>query len=129
MTPLKPYLINTLYSWISDNNMTPHVLIDTSVPDTIVPEQFIQHDKIILNIKHTAIANLDVNNDTLSFNTRFSGIDTFISVPMNSIMSIYAKENGQGMMFDTNKPNNDNPDNPTTPDTPPKKKSKLQIIR
>ena len=99
MTPNRPYLLRALYEWISENRMTPHILVDAAVEGVDVPEQAVQKGKVILNIDHAAVHDLDMANEWLSFNARFSGRRYEVKVPLEAVLAIYAKENGQGMMF------------------------------
>ncbi len=101
MTPNKPYLIKAIYEWIIDNQFSPYVLVDTTLPNVQVPEEYIQEDKIVLNLSPQAIAGLVMNTEILQFATRFSGKEHYIFIPMGAILAIYAKENGQGMGFET----------------------------
>ena len=39
LTPTRPYLARAIYEWICDNNLTPHLLVDATQPNTMVPEQ------------------------------------------------------------------------------------------
>ncbi|MFQ3334143.1 MAG: stringent starvation protein B [Woeseiaceae bacterium] len=97
----RPYLIKAMIEWINDNNFTPHILVDTLVKDVMVPEDFIQDDKIILNISHSASSNLNINLQSISFDGRFNGNSTRIFVPSLAILSVYAKETGEGMVFNS----------------------------
>lgn len=99
MTSSRPYLIRAMYQWIADNGMTPHLLIDATQDDVVVPEEHIQNGKIILNIAPMAISSLVLGDDDISFSARFSGKSMGIYVPVGAVLAIYAKENGQGMMF------------------------------
>ncbi len=99
MTSNRPYLLRALYSWISDNRMTPHVLVDAEVSGVQVPDQAIQKGKVILNIDQAAVHELDLGNEWLTFSARFSGKRHAVTVPVEAILAIYSKENGQGMMF------------------------------
>jgi len=99
MTSNRPYLLRALYQWITDNNMTPHILVDAGVDGVDVPEHAIQKGKVILNIDQAAVRDLDLGNEWLTFNARFAGRPHNVSVPVESVLAIYAKENGQGMMF------------------------------
>ena len=47
MTSLKPYLIRSIYEWIIDNELTPHLLVDAENPDAVLPEDFIENGKIV----------------------------------------------------------------------------------
>jgi stringent starvation protein B len=99
MTSNRPYLLRALYEWISDNNMTPHVLVDAAIDGVDVPNQAIQKGKVILNIDQAAVHNLEMGNEWLTFDARFSGRQHAVSVPVEAVLAIYSKENGQGMMF------------------------------
>ena len=100
MTPNQPYMIRALYDWIIDNDMTPYVLVNAENEFTQVPRQYVDNGKIVLNLIPNAISNLELGNDHISFNARFSGKDTNVVFPVSSVLAIYAKENGQGMVFD-----------------------------
>ena len=99
MNSNRPYLIRALNEWIVDNEMTPHLLIDAEYPGTSVPQEFIQDGKIVLNISPTAVTNLFIDNEKVSFSARFAGISSNIYLPIGSVTAIYAKENGHGMIF------------------------------
>ena len=95
----RPYLIKAMIEWINDNNFTPYILVDASVKDVEVPENFIKNDQIILNISYSASNNLNINLKSISFDGRFNGNSTRIFVPSEAILSVYAKETGEGMVF------------------------------
>jgi stringent starvation protein B len=99
MTPNRPYLVRALYEWILDNAMTPHLLVDASQPGAVVPPQFVQDGKIVLNISPSAVRGLVLGNEHVSFNARFGGVAMDISVPVEAVLGIYARENGRGMLF------------------------------
>jgi stringent starvation protein B len=100
MTPLKPYLIRSIYEWIIDNNLTPHLLVDAENRHAILPQQLVEDGKILLNIRPEAIQGLSLGNEEIQFNARFSGKPMHIVLPIAAVMAIYAKENGKGMIFD-----------------------------
>ena len=120
MTPNRPYLLRALYDWIGDNDMTPHILVDAGVAGVEVPDQAVQKGKVILNIDQAAVRDLVLGNEWLSFSARFSGRSFNVSVPVDSVLAIYSKENGQGMMFaqDDGSDSPDGPDGGPGPDTP-----------
>ena len=99
MTSSRPYLIRALYQWIVDNGVTPYILVDALVEGVDVPAQYIQDNKIVLNIAPTAVHGLTLGDDVITFNARFSGKSTNLFVPVEAVLAIYARENGQGMMF------------------------------
>ena len=110
MTSSRPYLIRALYQWIVDNGVTPYILVDAACAGVEVPPQYIQDNKIVLNIAPMAVRSLTLGDDEITFNARFSGQPTDIYVPTESVLAIYARENGQGMMF------TDEPQSPEPPD-------------
>lgn len=99
MTSSRPYLIRAMYQWIVDNGMTPHLLAKASVDGCKVPVRYIQESKIVLNIAPMAVGGLLLGDDAISFGARFNGVSESIHVPINAVEAIYARENGQGMMF------------------------------
>jgi len=128
MTSNRPYLLRALYEWISDNNMTPHILVDAGFDGVDVPEQAVQKGKVILNIDNAAVHELELGNELLTFTARFSGRKHDVSVPLEAVLAIYSKENGQGMMF----AQDDEPLTPTDPDDGPEKpprRSHLTIVK
>lgn len=126
MTSSRPYLLRALYEWIVDNDLTPYILVDAFIEGVDVPEQFIQDGKIILNVAPHAVEHMELGNTELSFAARFSGAPVSISVPVVAVMAIYAKENGQGMVF-----NDDDPQQPVPPDDPsePPKRPALKVVK
>ena len=101
----RPYLVRAMYEWCSDNGFTPYIAayVDGSVQ---VPREFVKDNEIVLNVGMDATSDLHLGNDYVTFKARFSGIAREIMVPMERVMAIYARENGQGMTF------------PVSPNTP-----------
>lgn len=99
MTSSKPYILRALHEWLSDNGLTPHVLVDATVEEVNVPESAISENRVILNVDWQAVRELQLDNEFVSFSARFSGVPHMVYLPMSSILAIYARENGQGMMF------------------------------
>jgi len=94
----RPYLIRALYEWCTDNGFTPYVAV--SVDETVVvPREFVKNGEIVLNISFDATSSLRLGNEAIEFNARFSGTAREIMVPINRVMAVYARENGQGMAF------------------------------
>ncbi len=110
MTPNRPYLLRALHQWIVDNGMTPHLLIDAQADAVDVPAQVIQNGKIILNVSPNAVQGLDLGNEWILMDARFSGKTHQLSIPVSAVIAVYARENGQGMMFA------DEVDGPETPE-------------
>lgn len=99
MTSNRPYLLRAIYDWVSDNNLTPYVLVDASVSGVRVPPQAVRNGQVVLNIDMQAVANLDLGDEWISFKARFSGVSQSVMFPVAAVQAIYAQENGQGMMF------------------------------
>ena len=94
----RPYLIRAMYEWCTDHSFTPYVAVkvDGSVQ---VPREFVQGGEIVLNISFDATSALQLGNEFIEFKARGGGKPRDIMVPINRVMAIYARENGQGMSF------------------------------
>ena len=125
MTTNRPYLLRALYEWITDNGLTPHVLVDAGIDGVDVPDHVIQKGKVVLNIAAGATEHLLLDNETISFKARFSGKPYQIYVPMNAVVAIYARENGQGMMFAPD----DSPPPPVDGLDDPPPRSHLKVVK
>lgn len=99
MTSTKPYLIRALYEWCVDQGFTPHIQVLVGA-GARVPKDFVRDGQIVFNIGMDATHQLDMSNDEITFQARFNGAAFPVRVPMGSVMSIYARENGQGMAFE-----------------------------
>lgn len=99
MDSSKPYIIRALHEWISDNNYTPLLLVSSIHKDVQIPSGIDEDGKVVLNISYGATQNLEMVNEGVMFDARFSGVSQNLYVPTDSILAIYARENGQGMMF------------------------------
>lgn len=96
----RPYLLRAMYDWLIDNDLTPFIMIDTEEPGVDVPEDCIDDSHIVLNVASRAIRDLDIGLNQVTFKARFGGKPYTIVLPIQSIMAIYASENGRGMVFD-----------------------------
>lgn len=97
MTSHRPYLLRALHEWISDNGMTPHLLVDATQPGVRVPAHTVKEGKVVLNIAARAVAHLQMDNDAVAFTARFGGVSHAVIVPVSAVLAIYARETGQGM--------------------------------
>ena len=121
MTPLKPYLIRALYQWINDNELTPYVLVDATAKNALLPMDYVENGKIVLNIRPKSIDNLTMGNEFIEFSASFSGTPMEILFPVNAVMGIFAKENNEGMFFDRQDGDNTPP--------PENRKANLRVIK
>lgn len=100
LSPRRPYLLRAFYEWLLDNDLTPHLVVDISLPDVQVPLEYARDGQIVLNIAPRAVGNLQLTNDAVSFSARFGGVPRQVYVPMAAVLAIYARENGAGTMFE-----------------------------
>jgi stringent starvation protein B len=94
----RPYLIRALHDWCTDNGFTPYIAVhvDGSVQ---VPKEYVKNNEIVLNVGFEATSGLKLGNDAIEFKARFGGVARDIMVPVDHVVAIYARENGQGMAF------------------------------
>jgi stringent starvation protein B len=97
-TSTRPYLIRALHDWCTDNGFTPYiaVFVDRSVQ---VPMEYVKNNEIVLNVGFEATSGLKLGNELIEFKARFGGTAREIIVPVDHVVAIYARENGQGMAF------------------------------
>lgn len=88
-----------MHEWITDNQQTPHVVVDALLEGVEVPRQFVQNGKIILNVSYSATNGLTLGNDLVRFHARFGPSTHDVMVPVQAVLGIYARETGQGMIF------------------------------
>lgn len=130
MTSSRPYMLRALYEWIVDNKTTPYILVDAYCNGVSVPQQHVDKDgRVVLNISPTAISGLVMDNESLSFSARFGGVPTDIYVPSAGILGVYAKENGQGMMFEPEENPQPEPDPPQPLKSKKPERPSLRVIK
>ena len=137
MNSSRPYLVRALYEWIVDNDCTPHMLVNSDYPKVQVPQGFASDGQIVLNVSPTAVRQLHMDNEAVSFEGRFGGVPHTLYVPIAAIMGVYARENGQGMVFDLEEslevndevePDDDGPPPGTEPPRPTGRPS-LKVVK
>ncbi len=117
MTFRRPYIVRALYEWILDNDCTPYILVNALADHVEVPQQFVKNGQIVLNVSPVAVVDLLLTNEAVQFNGRFGGMPMDIFVPMAAVMGVYAKESGEGMMFDMDEEPRPDPSSPSGPGT------------
>lgn len=100
MSDNRPYLVRALHEWISDNGCTPYMVVQADVPGVQVPEGFVQDGRITLNVANRSVQSLNLGNEEVIFSATFGGQLEHIRVPCQAIAALFAKENGQGMVFE-----------------------------
>lgn len=135
MTSTRPYLIRAMYDWIVDNRCTPHLLVDAAFEGVQVPRQYVENGVIVLNMAPSAVRDLELGNELVSFSARFAGTPHDIRVPTGAVQAIYARENGQGIFLgetDVATPGPAASETTAKPDEPPTKGGKpphLTIVK
>lgn len=114
--PRRPYLLRAMHEWISDSGYTPHVIVDALHEGVEVPQAYVKEGKIVLNLSTSATQRLQLKNDGVQFDARFSGIVHHVKVPIQAILGIYARETGEGMVFSESDPEGPSP--PSDPSDP-----------
>lgn len=139
----RPYLIRALYDWVLDNDLTPHLLVAADAPGVAVPRQFVTEDgKITVNISPGAVRGLALDNELIRFSARFSGQNYNVSLPPGAVLALYARENGEGMLFGEVEASPTPPDDDSSGDGPEtdgdtgsdnaaqkKKRSHLKVVK
>ena len=100
MNSSRPYLINALIDWIADNDCTPFVVVAADVDGVEVPADYVQDNRIVLNISPRAVRNFDMADGAMTFHSRFGGQPFRVVAPLAAVVAVYARETGQGMAFE-----------------------------
>lgn len=95
----KPYLLRAIWEWCCDNGLTPYIAVQVD-GRTRVPREFVRDGQIVLNVGPDATNKLQMGNELIEFQARFGGVARELSVPVERVSAIYARENGAGMAFD-----------------------------
>ena len=119
----RPYLVRAMHEWMTDTGKTPHLLIDVTVSGVQVPAEHIQDGKIVLNCSYSATKGLILGNEEIEFEARFGGRPHQIRAPIESILGIYARDSGEGILFTEqeagdDQPTTSDPDNDDDPEPP-----------
>jgi stringent starvation protein B len=126
----KPYLIRAIHEWCSDSNFTPYLSVKVDA-NTRVPTEYVKNGEIVLNLSYDATHRLTIGNDSIQFSARFNGVSRECSVPVDAVLGIFARENGQGLFFPV-EPAQTEP-TPTEPSSeapaPSPNRPKLQIVK
>ena len=125
-TSTRPYLVRALHDWCTDNGFTPYVavFVDAGVR---VPMEYVKNNEIVLNVGFEATSGLKLGNEFIEFKARFGGSSREINVPMDHVIAIYARENGQGMAFPAPSANGDASAAPSEPARPSRGTPRLSL--
>jgi stringent starvation protein B len=133
----KPYFIRAIYEWCSDCGFTPYLSVRVD-ERTRVPTEYVKNGEIVLNVSLNATRNLTINNDLVQFSARFSGVSREVTIPVDRVQGIFARENGQGAFFTVETPA-ETPESPVAdqapvgdaepPKPPPAGRAKLKLVK
>lgn len=133
MTSTRPYFVRAIFEWLEDNQHTPYLLVDATMEQATVPQQYVKDGRIVLNISSSAIRNLHIDNNGVAFSARFNGVPMEIYVPIQAVLGIYSRENGKGMFFEQSGDIEPPPKNPGPSDGDKKSEGKkgpsLKVIK
>lgn len=118
MKSSRPYLLRAIHEWIIDSDCTPFLLVNAHAPGVQVPREHVENDKIILNAGMSATQGLVIGDEEVSFSARFGGKAQNVVAPVSAILAIYARENGQGMLFNDDADEADVTDDADAPSDP-----------
>lgn len=124
MTSTKPYIVKAFYDWISDNGLTPYIVVDVNVYGVMVPMSYVNDGQIVLNVSLSAVGSISMGAETIEVSARFGGKLENMSVPYGAIGAIYAKENGAGTSLEI-----EHPDHDDIVETPVQSPSKISSVK
>ena len=139
MRSRRPYLLRAMYEWMVDSGQTPHILVDARQAGVVVPAASVHEGRIVLNVGPNATQRLSLGNETVEFDARFGGVPQHVVVPVRAVLAVYAREDGEGMMFGLEDeptaagaaeraPSGAGPERPD-PDQPRKRRPTLKVIK
>jgi stringent starvation protein B len=139
----RPYLLRAMHQWMTDSGFTPHVIVNAEASDAELPRAYARDGKIVLNVSYSATQGLELGNERVEFQARFSGVVQHVGFPVGAVLGIYARETGEGMVFseqdgspDPSAPGpgpgagaGDAPGGPGVPDGGAKKRPRLKVVK
>jgi stringent starvation protein B len=124
----RPYLLRAMHEWMTDSGHTPHVIVDAERAGSEIPLAYVKDGKIVLNLSLTATQRLRLGNEDVEFDARFSGVVQHVRFPLNSVLGIYARETGEGMVFSEADLGPEPPNRPP-PDEDRPKRPQLKVVK
>jgi stringent starvation protein B len=124
-TSRRPYLIRAMHEWMTANHQTPHLVVDAGIAGAELPKAYVRDGRITLNVSWQSTQGLRLGNDWIEFTARFGGVPQQVRVPVAAVLGIYARETGQGMLFQDD--NDPPPPAPGTDDAD--SRPKLRVVK
>jgi len=132
----RPYLLRAMHQWMTDSGFTPHVIVNAEVAEAQLPRAYARDGKIVLNLSYSATQQLEIGNDWVGFQARFSGAVQHVRFPVSAVLGVYARETGEGMVFSEQDGDSQPPDGPaagppsgSSTREEPVKRPKLKIVK
>ena len=128
----RPYLLRAMHEWMGDAGFTPHLIVDATRSGVEVPGAYIKDGKVVLNVSLNATQRLQLLNHGIEFDARFAGVVHHVRVPIAAVLGIYARETGEGMVFNENEPDAVPPTETGAPGVPAKgemRRVKLTVVK
>lgn len=122
----RPYLIRAIYEWCVDSALTPYLAVKVN-EQTEVPPAYVKDGEIVLSLSTSAVRNLELGNEYITCSGRFGGASFNLIVPVGAVIGVFAKENGQGLMFQAEEA--PNPPPTETVDKPAAQRPVLKIVK
>ncbi|MCP5338785.1 MAG: ClpXP protease specificity-enhancing factor [Sinobacteraceae bacterium] len=138
----RPYLLRAMHQWMSDCGYTPHVIVNAEAAEARLPRAYVRDGRIVLNLSYTATQRLDIGNEWVEFDARFSGAVQHVSFPVSAVLGVYARETGEGMVFSEQEDGGpeapppsgpgagpDGPSGPAPEEPPPARRPQLKVVK
>lgn len=128
-TSRRPYLVRAMHEWMTDNGQTPTLVVDAAAAGVAALAAYVKDGRLILNVSWQATQGLKLGNDAIEFSARFGGASRHVRIPEQAVLGIYARETGQGMLFQEQEDGDAPP--PAEPDGGPKspRKPRLRVVK
>jgi len=127
--PKRPYLLLAMHQWIAECGHTPHVIVDAGREGADVPRAYVKDGKIVLNLSQGATQRLRLGNDDIEFDARFAGVIHHVRFPVSSVLGIYARETGEGMVFSEQDLGPEPPTRPTSAEEGAPRRPQLKVVK
>lgn len=125
----RPYLLRAMHQWMTDSGFTPHVIVNAEAADAQLPRAYARDGKIVLNLSYTATDGLEIGNDWVGFEARFSGVVQHVRFPVSAVLGVYARETGEGMVFSEQDGDPPEPPGAAPPPEETPRRPQLKIVK
>ena len=128
MTSFRFYLVDALIRWLLDNSCIPHIVLQSDLPNVVVPAEFVRDNRLVLNVAPSAVHNYSLTQSTISFDACFNGVSHRISAPVGAIVGVCARGSSVGMMFEAEDETNPQAMEVDSPDVHAQARSKFKLV-